>query len=65
MFWENAFVAIYQRHNVKIFLLLPWLIILGLGISYTDDYLADIQQAKQASLSITISSEIDHLTDEL
>ncbi len=35
--------------RLKIFLLLPWLIILGLGISYTDDYLADIQQAKQAS----------------
>ncbi|MCP4990337.1 MAG: EAL domain-containing protein [Colwellia sp.] len=51
--------------RLKIFLLLPWLIILGLGISYTDEYLADIQQARQASLSITISSEIDHLTYEL
>jgi len=47
------------------FLLLPWLIILGLGISHVSDYLSDIQQARQASLSITISSEIDNLTYEL
>jgi len=51
--------------RLKTFLLLPWLIILGLGISHTSDYLSDIKQARQASLSFAISSEIDNLTYEL
>jgi len=51
--------------RLKIFLLLPWLIILVFGISHTSDYLSDIQQARQASLSIVITSEIDNLTYEL
>ncbi|PKG85779.1 diguanylate cyclase [Colwellia sp. 75C3] len=53
------------RARLKIFLLLPWLIILCLGISHTIDYLHDIQQARQASLSIAISSDIDKLIYEL
>lgn len=51
--------------RLKVFLLLPWLIILFFGINYTDDYLHDIQQARQASLSIAISSDIDKLIHEL
>lgn len=51
--------------RLKIFLLLPWLVILFFGINQTTDYLTDIQQARSASLSIAISSEIDKLIYEL
>ncbi|PKI16946.1 EAL domain-containing protein [Colwellia sp. 12G3] len=53
------------RARLKIFLLLPWFIVLCLGISHTIDYLHDIEQARQARVSITISSDIDKLIYEL
>ena len=53
------------RTRLRTFLLLPWLIILGLGINHASEYLHDIKQARQATLSIKISSEIDKLIHEL
>jgi len=53
------------RARLKIFLLLPWMVILFFGINQITDYLEDIQQARQANISISISSKIDKLVYEL
>jgi diguanylate cyclase (GGDEF)-like protein/PAS domain S-box-containing protein len=53
------------RARLKIFLLLPWIAILFFGINQITGYLEDIQQARQATISISISSKIDKLVYEL
>jgi diguanylate cyclase (GGDEF)-like protein/PAS domain S-box-containing protein len=53
------------RSRLKIFLLLPWVIILAFGINHISGYFSEIQQARQASLSIDLSSEIDKLIYEI
>jgi len=53
------------RTRLKTFLLLPWCIILFLGINHASDYLDAIKQARQASLSISISSQVAKLIYEL
>jgi len=53
------------RTRLKTFLLLPWCIILFLGINHASDYLDAIKQARQANLSIAISSQVAKLIYEL
>jgi diguanylate cyclase (GGDEF)-like protein/PAS domain S-box-containing protein len=53
------------RTRLKTFLLLPWCIILFFGINHASDYLSAIKQASQASLSISISSQVAKLIYEL
>ncbi len=53
------------RTRLKTFLLLPWCIILFLGINHASDYLDAIKQARQANLSIAISSQVTKLIYEL
>lgn len=51
--------------SLKIFLVLPWIVILYFGVLQTNVYLSKIKQAKQASLAIDISLKIDKLVHEL
>jgi len=51
--------------RLKILLLLPWLVILYLGFVQMTQHIAEIKQARQASLSIDISLQIDKLIFEL
>jgi len=53
------------RTRLKTFLLLPWCIILFLGINHASDYLDAIKQARQASLAISISNQVTKLIYEL
>lgn len=51
--------------QLKVFFLLPWLVILYFGAIQTSQYLDEMNQAQQVSLSIEISLKIDRLIFEL
>lgn len=51
--------------RLKVFFLLPWLVILYFGAIQTSQYLDEMNQAQQVSLSIEISLKIDRLIFEL
>ena len=53
------------RTRLTAFLLLPWLIILFLGINHANDYLDAIKQARHTNVSIAISSQVSKLIYEL
>ena len=45
--------------------MLPWLVILYFGVMQTNQYLEEMKQARQVSLSIDISLQIEKLIYEL
>lgn len=51
--------------SLKVFLILPWLVILYFGILKTNYYLGEMKQAREVSLSVDISLQIDQLIYEL
>lgn len=51
--------------SLKVFLLLPWLVVLYFGFVQIHHYSSEIQQARQASLSLDISLQIEQLIHEL
>jgi len=51
--------------SLKVFLMLPWLVILYFGVMQTNQYLEEMKQARQVSLSIDISLQIEKLIYEL
>ncbi len=51
--------------RLKVFFLLPWLVILYFGAMQTHQYLDEMKQAQEVSLSIEISLKIDKLIFEL
>lgn len=51
--------------SLKVFLMLPWLVILYFGVVQTNQYFEEMKQARQVSLSIDISLQIDKLIHEL
>lgn len=53
------------RTRLKIFLLLPWFIIFFLGINDADDYLNNIEQARQVTLLVSVAGDIDDLIYQL
>jgi len=53
------------RARLRIFFLLPWLVILSFGFWQAGLYSQHVSQAQQASLSLTISLKIDDLVHEL
>ena len=51
--------------SLRVFLLVPWLVILYFGCVQIHHYSSEIQQARQASLSLDISLQIEQLIHEL
>lgn len=51
--------------SLKVFLMLPWLVILYFGVVQTNQYFEEMKQARQVSLSIDIFLQIDKLIHEL
>ena len=62
---SNRFFDFNISTSLKVFLMLPWLVILYFGIVQTNLYFEEMKHAKQASLSIDISLQVDKLIYEL